>query len=798
MLLQDMTDDLGRKWTMLLKQWTANSSQAPRPIFVLERTSACMKAHRAAPGHSLQAYINNSDPNTLIMTVISPLGAATDGSTAAEQSPASMAVTEPAGVPQQFQHSNLELLLSVATAYDTTNHTTTEATPYAAANCVATGAIAQRHSKLPTVPHSNTNTIPKITSTPFHNNNNLKLPPGTDAGYVLGICQRSPDCYKESGHPGFCANRFTPTLRTNSAPNNVYLGNTSTQATLQANARQRNNPNEYLARREDRRSPADALNAAAVQMQHQERFSSQEEGSPRNAISPSHHVSTSLSLHPDNPNKSYYYGKRGPGRKKIGRKNPYGSAVNAPHYLNTPLTNNAPINTSTAVASQKDSRELNTASAHGGLVNTFKVQPLQNPQNNTANNYNTTSIITDTTAYTTNDDTKNDTKEICPTWIVINYKDLRGDLHVPSMMVTLISNRDKQPTKSGRVTGPMSIRAFQLMAQTMHLGAQHFYKEDYKVPRDVAGTAGPDALTGEGDTNIIMVEGASMSLQRWLKGWDLPNILPASSPKIQGKRIGSGIGGGSGGEGCQDKEAALQSPPAVENSTYQPSSIVNQQGPERAAKRSKGNPGFAAALEATELAIAEADTAAAAEQGKVSPPHSTRDDGSGSPDSDVEAGEVLLSMMGIIGGERSGIEERENIIGGGKSGKEERENGQVQVPVQERTRKESQQHQQQQQQQVSVSVLRKPQSVRITPKAASQLYNMLLNQKLESQIAATAAATARFSSPATAASSSIAMQLQLRHEATARARARLHELSTRAKLTKFLACITQFKFPPMQ
>lgn len=791
-----IADEMGRKWTLLLKQWTANSAQAPRPIFVLERTSACMKAHRAAPGHILQAYITHSDPNTLVMTVFSPLGAAAAAAGGGEQRASAPAVAETPAAPQQFQHSNLDLLLSAATAYDTTTTTATKAAAVAAVNTPIEAPHSSSHMAVPCPSHgiSTFKNIPRITSMPI---DNLPPPPppppetGAGAGYVLGICQRSPECYKESGHSGFCSSGYTPSPRTHSAPNNLYVSNTSMPAQTQAHILHTDNTIDYLARHEDRRSPADALNAAAQQMQRQQRISSQEEACPSNGISHPY-PSPALASHPAAPNTSYF-GKRGPG--KTGRKNPYGAAVNAPLYTHTTTRN---TNTNTAAAPYKEIHE-SFPLARGGLVNSFGVQPLQKPQNNITNNNNnnnyfTTATASDTTT-TNNTDNKNnnDNKDICPTWIVINYKNLRGDLHVPSMMVTLISNRNKQPTKGGRDMCPMSIRAFQLMAQTMHMGTvNQFNREDYLLPMNstintggqggggekVVGSCtarttgtGTGARRGEGDNSIIMVEGAEMSLQRWLKSWDLPLLLSASPTTT------AAIGGGGDGGG---NEAALQTPPS--RSTYHPYSMSNEPSTKRkSVQRPNSNPAFGAALEATELAIASAATAAAATADEEKSPSDNMidEDESGSTDSDIEAGEVLLSMMGIIGGEK-----------GGKPVREQRQ-------VRERGKEEPRQFHQQNQE-AAFSVVVKPQGVRITPQAAAQLYTMLVNEKLESQIAATAAATARFSSPITAVSRTIAMQMQLQHEATARAQARLDELSKRAKLTKFLACLSHIKYPAMQ
>jgi len=838
LLLQTITDELGRKWTLLLKQWTANSAQAPRPIYVFERTSACMKAHKAAPGHILQAYITNSDPSILRMTVISPSGAEAAAAAAASSSPAageqrtvSPAVADLAStMPQQLpQRSNFDVLLSAATAYDMTTHTAPEAEAADAVINAATGAASRYpiHHDNYIVPNRNTTGSTISKTNPMPSNTVCPLPPsGTGAGYVVGICKRSSRCSKESGHSGFCSNFSSSSLRIDSAPKTMYANNTSTQA----NTRDIHKPIDYLGRREDRKSPADALNAAALQMQ--QRFSSQEvQGFPTPDAAPSHpHHSSTMALHLTGRNDSYCGKKKAPSRNRMSRKNPYGVAVNAPFYLNPASTKNTNTNTAAAaaaaLASYKETRK-SFPLARGGPVNSVGIKtPKEPPQkrdiHTTNNNYATSTTITDTPLYNNADNNDNpNPKEICPTWIVINYKNLRGDLHVPSLMVTLINTPHRQhPSKNGRAagsTGPMSIKEFQLMAQTLHSGAIQFKKDNHRVPGSTARAAtinggrgiggggggreerangsgfgsgisinnstGPGILrnvTGEGDTNTtIMVEGASMSLQRWLKGWDLPNnVLPESSPNSGAV---NGVNADNEYRGGGYMETALQTPPGLGFPTYHRHSISNEPGTSKKRPVSRtttnNNPGFVAASVATEFAIAAADASAgAAEEDKASSPmYSMKDDGSGSLDSDLEAGEVLLSMMGIIGGE-----------------KERKKDGQEQEQKREETR------QQQQEQEVAVSLLTKPESIRITPRAAAQLYAMLVNERLESQLAASAAATARFLSTVTPVSSDIALQLQLRQEAIIRARARLHELSTRAKLSRILACLSHIKFPSMQ
>ena len=67
-----MVDEKGITSSLLLKRWTANVNQTPRPIFVLERTSVVMHNHKASPGQFLQLWVAENDPTTLRLSVVAP------------------------------------------------------------------------------------------------------------------------------------------------------------------------------------------------------------------------------------------------------------------------------------------------------------------------------------------------------------------------------------------------------------------------------------------------------------------------------------------------------------------------------------------------------------------------------------------------------------------------------------------------------------------------------------------------------------------------------------------------------
>jgi hypothetical protein len=808
-----VTDAGGREWSMLLKQWTANSSQAPRPIYVLERTSACMKAHRAAPGHILQAYILKDDPDKLRMTVISPSAAAAGAQKtptptaaavgAAGHGEASPCETESPQKQQNHLQSNLDLLLAAASAYDGSSILTS---PHAHAQAQDHHSPSSQQQQFnhppPPLPPSqpNYNTIPRITSHPTFGASQLPpsppQPTSAKSNFVLGMCQRSSDCSKESGHPGFCSNGYRP-----STTQNMFITTTNTSNNI-ANATATNNTIDYFARHEDKRSPAAALNAAAQQMkqhqQHEQRHQGPEQHTTRLAchfpvITTSAALPTARYKYIDYINSTITNKKGAPLRNRMVNaptiKNPWYTGQSAAAEVVGNGNDNGSRSRVVGTTMNQPYSGARTApppfSAVQSLSSSLQPQPqatinethdpLINPTNPTNNtNPNKNNNFTNSTT----------NSEVCPTWIVIHYKGLRGDLHVPSMMVTLVSKRGAHVRGD---TGPMGIRAFQLMAQTMHLETSNhmsrFSKQDFVNPRSDGGGGGGGA-GGDRESDIVMVEGAGMSLQRWLHSWNLP-LAPLFSSTTLHNADGGGGGGGGGGNGggyVNDNAGGLPTPPPLfpgKRSVYQPYQPDTEQRAKRQdVQRINSTAAMAAAQAATELAISEGAAAAAANAAVVdvaASPSSMVDNESGSNESDIEAGEVLLSMMGVDGGRKR-------------------------VRDQERERAELQKHQQQQhksnQQQDVVppsSVLSRPHAARVTPITAAQLYNMLLNEKIEAQSAV--AGLPRLTSPSTAASTAIAMQVQLRREATSRAHARLDQLSKRAKVAKMLSLLSHINFP---
>lgn len=83
--------------------------------------------------------------------------------------------------------------------------------------------------------------------------------------------------------------------------------------------------------------------------------------------------------------------------------------------------------------------------------------------------------------------------ETCPTWITIRCGAVRGDLHVESLSVTPIDHRGKP-----RAGGAVTLREFG------NMGSGQYNTGPYEV-----------------DAPII-VEGAGMSLHRWLASWGYP------------------------------------------------------------------------------------------------------------------------------------------------------------------------------------------------------------------------------------------------------------------------------------
>jgi hypothetical protein len=80
--MQEVVDDRDRCWSLVLKQWTSNSGNTPRPIFVLERTADCVAANKGAPGFFLQLWTNNGQE--LRISILSPPEFQADSSTASD------------------------------------------------------------------------------------------------------------------------------------------------------------------------------------------------------------------------------------------------------------------------------------------------------------------------------------------------------------------------------------------------------------------------------------------------------------------------------------------------------------------------------------------------------------------------------------------------------------------------------------------------------------------------------------------------------------------------------------------
>jgi hypothetical protein len=128
--MQEVVDDRDRCWSLVLKQWTSNSGNTPRPIFVLERTAECVTANKGAAGFFLQLWTN--DGQELRISILSPPEFQADSSTASDWRQPSLNVVHKKSVEDgnhcsrnsfaqnSFKPGSLEAqLLQLRNTYDT-------------------------------------------------------------------------------------------------------------------------------------------------------------------------------------------------------------------------------------------------------------------------------------------------------------------------------------------------------------------------------------------------------------------------------------------------------------------------------------------------------------------------------------------------------------------------------------------------------------------------------------------------------------------------------------------------------
>jgi hypothetical protein len=247
-----------------------------------------MKAHRATPGSILQVYHLNSDPNTLRIDVVLP----SSGSGAAVARRYSTEVAPPQQQHQQHHHlSNLDLLVSAATAYDEPYNNTTNNPDIKYTNATAIEMMPSMRSSFQT-PAAGAAVTAAAAAAPYLVAPSASAPPA-------------------------------PSVDSGGAANNLE----TVDSTI-----------DYLARHQGR-SPADALNLAALQMQQRSL-----EHKPEGKEEASHSLSPPHTAANTNAMFSYFEKKGKTTPTQTGRRNPYGATLNVPMYNKQPTSK---INTTT-------------------------------------------------------------------------------------------------------------------------------------------------------------------------------------------------------------------------------------------------------------------------------------------------------------------------------------------------------------------------------------------------------------------------------------------------------------------